>query len=467
MNSEPAARSSFFRSTMRLGHTLGHLLDLSKDQATHEKIVENISNGADFRGANVWILAFAIVVCSIGLNTNSTAVIIGAMLISPLMGPIIGIGLGMEILDMDLIRKSIRNLAIEAGVSILASTIYFLITPLSDAQSELLARTNPTIWDVGIAFFGGLAGIVATSRVVPSNAFPGVAIATALMPPLCTAGYGLATGQFRYFIGALYLFVINGFFIALATLAGAKLLRLPKKAYVDPERRKYVARWIMGLAFLTLLPSVFLAYGVVNQSIEQRNLQRFLRNECNFPASEVIRSRSAFEGKERKIILTLVGIPLSNAQMNALNEKIAYYGFPNTRIQFIQQSSVSSDASDIPPANPAAVERLLKNNEDTLLAQRAEIQRLQTRLDTVTRFEAERQKVWRELKAQYPYLEEGVFGSGESLTGDPENLVTGKPVLFVTLVSPRLISPQDLKRIQSWLKVRLSVDSIDIRVRRT
>ena len=174
--------------------------------------IDYISKNVEFKGANLWILIFAILVASVGLNVNSTAVIIGAMLISPLMGPIMGVGLAAGINDFELLKKSLKNLGIAIAISIITSTIYFSFTPLNDAQSELLARTEPSIWDVLIALFGGLAGIVAGSRKEKSNAIPGVAIATALMPPLCTAGYGLATGNVYYFFGAFYLFFINSVF---------------------------------------------------------------------------------------------------------------------------------------------------------------------------------------------------------------------------------------------------------------
>ncbi|HNF32994.1 MAG TPA: DUF389 domain-containing protein, partial [Bacteroidia bacterium] len=190
---------------------------LNDEKEELETVVKNIDNGVIFRGTNLWVLIFAIFVASLGLNVNSTAVIIGAMLISPLMGPIMGIGLGIGINDVSLLKKAIYNYSIATGVALTTSTLFFLISPLSDAHSEILARTSPTIYDVLIALFGGFAGIIAASSKQKGNVIPGVAIATALMPPLCTAGYGLATLQFNFFVGAFYLFIINTVFIALAT----------------------------------------------------------------------------------------------------------------------------------------------------------------------------------------------------------------------------------------------------------
>ena len=188
-----------------------------QDMEDEKEIVEQITSGVSFKGANLWVLIFAIFIASLGLNVNSTAVIIGAMLISPLMGPIIGMGLATGINDFALLRRAAKNFGIATVISILTATIYFLITPLGEAQSELLARTSPTIYDVLIATFGGAAGILALCTKGKGNVIPGVAIATALMPPLCTAGYGLATGHFLYFLGAFYLFFINTVFISLST----------------------------------------------------------------------------------------------------------------------------------------------------------------------------------------------------------------------------------------------------------
>jgi len=208
--------------------------NLDDDKATEDDVIDNIKKGIEFKGTNLWTLIFAVFIASIGLNVNSTAVIIGAMLISPLMGPIMGIGLGAGIFDFELIKKAIKNLLIATFIGLVASFFYFLISPLQFAQSELLARTSPTIWDVLIAFFGGLAGIVASSRKKYNNVIPGVAIATALMPPLCTAGYGLATAQWSYFFGASYLYVINSVFISISTFLIVRFLKFKPTTYVNP-----------------------------------------------------------------------------------------------------------------------------------------------------------------------------------------------------------------------------------------
>ncbi|MBK7883354.1 MAG: TIGR00341 family protein [Chitinophagaceae bacterium] len=229
------------------------------------------------------MLIFAIFIASLGLNLNSTAVIIGAMLISPLMGPIMGIGLGIGINDLTLLRKSIYNYLIATGAALTTSTIFFLLSPLNAAHSEILARTSPSIYDVLIALFGGFAGIIATSSRQKGNVIPGVAIATALMPPLCTAGYGLATFQFNFFYGAFYLFIINTVFIALATFIIVRLLHFPHKHLQNKKADKIANRVIGVIVLATLLPSIYFGYDMVQQDRFIKNANRFIANEAHFP----------------------------------------------------------------------------------------------------------------------------------------------------------------------------------------
>ncbi len=200
-----------------------NILNLKEGENDKEKTLESIKGNISFKGANLWTLACAIIIASVGLNVNSTAVIIGAMLISPLMGPIVGAGFALGVFDFTLLKKSLRNLLTATLVSLTVSTLYFLISPFKDVQSELLSRTSPNIYDIFIAFFGGLVGVIAVTRTEKGNPIPGVAIATALMPPLCTAGYGLATGQWSYFLGAFYLYCINCVFIGIATFIISKI----------------------------------------------------------------------------------------------------------------------------------------------------------------------------------------------------------------------------------------------------
>lgn len=240
-------------------------ISLHKGEEEQKKVLENIKSNISFRGSNLWILACAIVIASVGLNVNSTAVIIGAMLISPLMSPIVGAGLALAIYDFDLLKKSGKNLLIATIVSLAVASIYFYISPFKEAQSELLARTSPNIYDVLIAFFGGLVGVIALTRVEKGNPIPGVAIATALMPPLCTAGYGLAIGNFSYFFGAFYLYTINCFFICISTFLIIKYLKYEPVRSLNPKFEKQIRYGITSLILIMIIPSFYLAYNLLNE----------------------------------------------------------------------------------------------------------------------------------------------------------------------------------------------------------
>ena len=224
------------RNKFAIKSFLGEYLDLKKDKDNERATVDSIRKGVEFKGANLWILIFAIFMASLGLNVNSTAVIIGAMLISPLMGPIMGVGLSVGLNDFELMKRSLKSFLITTAFSVTTATIFFFLAPIAGSQSELLARTSPTIYDVFIALFGGLAGVVALSTKEKGNVIPGVAIATALMPPLCTAGYGLASGNLIYFLGAFYLYFINSVFISLATFLGVRVMHFQRKEFVDKTR---------------------------------------------------------------------------------------------------------------------------------------------------------------------------------------------------------------------------------------
>lgn len=304
-----------------------------------------IRDGVNFRGTTMLILIFAIFIASLGLNTNSTAVIIGAMLISPLMGPIIGMGLGVGINDFELIKRSGRNLLMAALFSMIASTLYFLISPVNEGHSELLARTSPTIYDVLIAFFGGAAGIVAMGSRSKGNVLPGVAIATALMPPLCTAGYGLATWQLHYFIGATYLFIINSIYIGAATVVGVKLMGYRHKSFIVPERARKVKRMVMVLVIVTAIPSVFLTYSMIRENSFVMHASQFVENEFQFPATKVLSYAAKTVKGKREISVTLIGkiLPQDSLQL-AMNGKLAKAGLAGASLTIIQGDATDTRA---------------------------------------------------------------------------------------------------------------------------
>ena len=309
--------------------------DLDADKAQQAEVVDNICKGVEFRGTNLWVLIFATFVASLGLNVNSTAVIIGAMLISPLMGPIMGIGLSLGINNFELMKRSLRNFGFMIVVSIITSTLYFIVSPLSNAQSELLARTMPTTYDVLIAFFGGLAGIVAQSRKDrTSTVIPGVAIATALMPPLCTAGFGLATGQFSYFMGAFYLFFINTVFIALATYVIVRFMKYDKKVFLDKQREKRVKQYMLAIVLITLVPSIILGYRIVQRTIFETNADRYVKAAFQFPNTQILDYEKAYKDEDGRswIKLMLIGDPLSQDAIDNAKAQMLSFGLHETEL---------------------------------------------------------------------------------------------------------------------------------------
>jgi uncharacterized hydrophobic protein (TIGR00271 family) len=295
---------------------LAYRFNLRADQHSFDGIDQSIRDGIEMRGTNLWVLMLAIFIASIGLNVNSTAVIIGAMLVSPLMGPIMGVGYGAGINDFLLIKKSLGNLSISVAIALLTSTVYFLLSPLAEAQSELLARTTPTIWDVLIALFGGLAGIIALTRKEKSNVMPGVAIATALMPPLCTAGYGLANGSMGMFFGAFYLFLINSVFIAFSTLIIVRYIDPPHKNQVNEILQRKLKRIIYVVVLATVLPSVYLAYGLVTRELFNARANEFIKHELTFEDGFVAKKELSEDA--RLIDITLIGQKISEARLSVL-----------------------------------------------------------------------------------------------------------------------------------------------------
>lgn len=288
---------------MNLG--LRKIFDLRQDQDDPQSIDDSVRNGVRFAGTNLWVLIFAILIASVGLNVNSTAVIIGAMLISPLMGPIVGLGYAAAVNDVGLIRQSARNLTTFTGLSLLTSMLYFTLSPLDVPGSELMARTTPNLWDVLIATFGGAAGMVALTRRGFSNVVPGVAIATALMPPLCTAGFGLAHGRWEMFAGAFYLFMINGVFIAAGTLAVSKVVRLPQVADMDPAMRARHRVFITVGLVAVLVPSVWLGGRFVQQEVFAAGAQALVRQLEAEPLHAVV--SHSLDRAKRQIVVTVVG----------------------------------------------------------------------------------------------------------------------------------------------------------------
>ena len=321
--------------------------------------VANIKKDLEFKGHSIWILIFSIFIASIGLNLNSTAVIIGAMLISPLMGPIQGIGLSLGTNDFETLVLSFRNLLIMVFVSILTSFIFFSLSPFQEAQSELLGRTKPNLFDAFVAIFGGLAGIIAGSRYERGNVIPGVAIATALMPPLCTAGYGLATHQYTYFFGAFYLFMLNSAFICITTILVVKFLRVPLVHYVNPRKERQIRVLLSVLAVVVIIPSLVTLFSVTKEYKFDHQVKSFVKNEIRQPGVSLISSKSDYNTDSLSslehiyhsfvtdsscisstLTLTLIGEPIDSLKMEEMQTRLNYY-VRNTKLRFLQPKDKS------------------------------------------------------------------------------------------------------------------------------
>ncbi len=423
---------------------------LYTEQEELQTVIINIDNGVAFRGTNLWILIFAIFVASLGLNVNSTAVIIGAMLISPLMGPIMGIGLGIGIYDVALLRKAVYNYLIATGVALTTSTLFFLVSPLSDAHSEILARTSPTIYDVLIALFGGFAGIVATSSRQKGNVIPGVAIATALMPPLCTAGYGLATLQFTYFFGAFYLYIINTVFIALATFIIVRLLHFPKKDLQNTRANKIAHRIVWLVVTLTLIPSLYFGYDVVQQNRFTKNATRFINNEAHFPNDYLLNKK--IDAKSRKISLVFGGREIAQEQIEQLKGELNQYNLAAATLEVNQGFAYLSETTSTEQNEQLAqVAKTLKDKE-----QQARI--LQLKLDSVNNQKQLSAQVYSELKAQYPSLKNAIIHSATILSDS----AAVEPTYLVLLSLSSKLSNKEKTRLEKWLKIRLQQDTLKL-----
>ena len=442
-----------------LKNSLAGYFDLSADLLPQEEAENVIREGVSFRGTNIIVLIIAIFIASLGLNTNSTAVIIGAMLISPLMGPIIGIGLAVGIQDFDLMKRSFRNLMAAAFFSIITSCIYFLISPVNEGHSELLARTSPTIYDVFIGFFGGAAGIVAIGSKVKGNVIPGVAIATALMPPLCTVGYGLATFQMNYFFGALFLFFINSVFIALATTVGVKLMKYHVKDFSNPLRAKRVRNLVYTIAILTMIPAGYLTWRMFQQSAFNVNCQRFVEQQFNFDGTQVLHSSAEMKGNNKTLTVSLIGKVLpQDSLVLALTDKLPDYNLGGTRLKIIQGDN-PENIFDATQATSTMLRDMYQVTQNTINSQRETIDSLRALNSDICRNDTMGATISPELKVLFPEVADIAVTRAIVSNVDTRRLDT----LNVALVrySKPMNKAQSDKFLQ-YLEARLSTKSIKI-----
>ena len=458
-----------------------------KEGTDKKSTIEGIKKDIGFRGPTAWILIFSILIASIGLNVNSPAVIIGAMLISPLMGPILGIGLSVGIHDQETLVRSMKNLGIAVSISLITSTVYFMATPLTGVHSELLSRTKPTILDVLVAMFGGFAGIIAGSRREKSNVIPGVAIATALMPPLCTAGYGLATLNLKYFLGAFYLFFINSVFISLSTFLVVKWLNFPVIAFIDPIKQKRYKAFILAFLVITIIPSALIFYGVIQETRFNYSADKFIAENCEFDGSELISSKVQYADTLSRIDLYYIGKAIDKDQILELNNLLDEYGltsnrrFPLTKKTVIRIHQEEQDYTEIESRfaqmnsdlRIKLLEDIYTKNEEVLQNKDARIDLLENEVFRLTHQEKDTipfAQIRKELKHHFERVNKIAFSrtmETELFPMERDTLrlqVDTIPTLLVNYhrgLSRGFKNSQN-KEIEDWLKIRLDEKKIRV-----
>lgn len=441
---------------------LRELLDFRED-TDRDETIKVIKGDISFKGATAWILICSIFVASIGLNANSTAVVIGAMLISPLMGPILGVGLSIAINDIDTLRRSLINLAIMIVLSLLTAFLFFKFFPLSEDTSELLGRVQPDIRDVLIAFFGGLALIIArTKRGTIASVIFGVAIATALMPPLCTAGYGLAKGNWVYFGGAMYLFTINTIFIALATFLVLKLLRFPMLKYVNSKKRQFISRMATLLALIVMIPAVWTFVNVLKESNFKRDAASFVNNELDtFAHYEYLKNNAVYkyyDDKESVIELSTFGLDeISDETITLLQSRMRDYGaLSDVKLKVNQNKSKNLD-------NFRYMEELRTRDSLDLLSQTQKIAYLESRVLRLSKLEKNYialDELLKEVKINYETIEQFSYANVINSNFSKMDTLSVFSIKWVDSLAKEDVRKKDKEKLEKWLKLKLNLDTL-------
>lgn len=425
-----------------MSNKLFDFLNLHNGEDERSKVLENVKSTISFRGSNLWVLACAVVIASVGLNVNSTAVVIGAMLISPLMGPIVGAGFALAIYDFDLLKKSAKNLLNATVVSLIVAAVYFYISPFKQTQSELLSRTSPTIYDVLIAFFGGLVGVITITRVEKGNPIPGVAIATALMPPLCTAGYGIAIGNFHYFFGAFYLYTINCFFICIATFLIIKYLKYSPAKYVSDKNQKQIKWGITILMFVMIVPASYLAYNLIQEQHYSEKVEKFILNEFVQKGNVLIYKKTNVTANPRKIELAFLTKKYTDSEIKLLNDELLSYGIANTQLV------IKQDVTDL----KSEILNELGSNDRNASEKDIIINKLRQELAEYSFAEKD---LIRETTILFPEFKKISIGKQQVI----RSVDSLKNSIFVIYSSGEKQNP-DTAKLQKWLRQKLKTNQI-------
>ena len=441
---------------------LSRLLDIRSD-TDRESTLEAVQKDISFKGHNAWILIFSIFVASIGLNVSSTAVVIGAMLISPLMGPIVGVGMAVAINDVDTLRRSFVNLGIMVGLSVLTATIYFFISPVKGVTPELEARTYPTILDVLVAIFGGLALIVAkTKKGTIASVILGVAIATALMPPLCTVGYGIATGNWQFALGALYLFSINAVFIALSTFVVAKLLGFPLVRYANSRRRKKTAQIASTIAIIVMIPSVILFVNLLRQQVFESKADEFLSETIQFAGAQTIKATRDY--KTRTIEVYMIGDQIPQGTIETWEQQMdEIEALKEAQLIVHQGNNQTEDINRLSTELRSGIlEDLYVRNQEVLADKDKRIELLENELAKYRGDVFSFADLSREAKINYENIEEIGYSNLITTNFNKIDTIPTFTVSWSSGVANRELR-EEQARFENWMRVRLQLDTLAIK----
>ena len=438
---------------------LHEVLDI-RDDTDKDSTIENIIGNISMKGHNAWILVFSILIASIGLNVSSTAVVIGAMLISPLMGPILGIGLSIGINDIDTLKKSLTNFAVMIGLSLVTSFFFFLFPIFRTETPELIARTAPDVRDVFIAIAGGLALIIAMSRRNKQiNTIAGVAIATALMPPLCTAGFGLAIGNLNYFAGAMFLFIINSIFIALATFVTVKFLGFPVKVYLNSSKRKLISNIASGIALIIFAGSIYLFVNLYKENKFKTSANTFILEIKKMGISIIDEQEENIDYKNREIKLVVYGNELSQAEIAQLNNRLPEFGLNNTQLKIQQGSDVSDLRKEIENLTDLYVnnQQIISSRDESIKAKEDKIKLLENELSKFYNAQIPFLQISQEARINYNGLRNISYANVVQTDFNSIDTITVFRAQWYDSI------PESAKQemlLEKWLKTRLELDTL-------
>lgn len=435
------------------------LIDIRDDMMSYEEMNEMMLENTVIHGANMWILMLAILIASIGLNVNSTAVIIGAMLISPLMSGIITMGYSLAVRDLSLLRRALTRFGTQVMISLVTSTLYFMITPLNDPTSEMTARISPTIWDVLIALFGGIAGMIGNTRIKKGNVIPGVAIATALMPPLCTAGYGIASLQASFFLGAFYLFIINTLFIMLGSAFITLVLQVPFHKHISQVKQRKINRIIFAITVITVIPSIVFGFFTVYNSVADSNISSYLEHEFVFSSSQVVRTSTDKQKKE--ISVSLVGMPISEEHIRSLEKKMENYHLEGYTLRITQNSVAdSTDAENTDKVTIAIQENTIAEMQTRLEEEQEAHKKLEQETENYKKRlneEIDAGKLSKDALAIFTSLKKCSCGVMEDDNGE---------YIFMFAQAKKKLKKKEIQTIKNWMMAETGLQRAEVLVKK-